>query len=382
MPPLTYVAVDLSALRHNLAQVRSRLEPTTRLMAVVKANAYGHGLVLAARACAEAGADWLGVSTLEEGVALREAGMSLPVLVFLPFPPEQAPGFVTHDLSATVVGEAGLTALARAAQEAQRPAHFHLFTDGGLGRPGVTDLARLVEIAAGFPGLILDGVYLHMDAAAEPNLGGLEALKPGSEFRLFAAGVREVVARFLPGEPVLVHAAASGLILRRPESHLDLVRVGTLLYGQYPTSVPPSLRTLDLRPTLSLRSTVVAVDTLPRGAAVGYGAQYRCSRETRVGLLPVGYAAGLGTMPADLARRRYASVRGLARRLLRGPEQVVATLGGRPVPILGRLAMDWCCVDLTDLPDAAVGAEVTLPARQALLDSSLPRVEARLAGGG
>jgi alanine racemase len=374
MPPLTYVAVDTTALRHNLAQVRARLEPSTRVMAVVKSGGYGHGLVLAARAFVEAGADWLGVSTLEEGVALREAGVVLPVLVFLPAPPAQAGEFLAHGLSATIVGETGLVALARAAAVAGRTAHFQFYCDGGLGRPGVDDLARLVELAAGFPGLELDGVYLHMDATAELHLGGLEVLRAGAEFRLFSAGVREITTRLL-GAPVPVHAAASALTLRRPEARLDLVRLGTLLYGQYPVSVPAALRTLDLRPTLALRSTVVAVETLPRGATVGYGAQYRCPRETRVGLLPVGYAAGLGTMPADLARRRYAGGRGLARRMLRGEEKLVATVSGRPAPLLGRLAMDWCCLDLTDLPEAGVGTEVTLPARQALLDSGLARVE-------
>ena len=374
MPPLTYVAIDSSALRHNLAQVRALLEPSARMMAVVKANAYGHGLTLAARVFAEAGADWLGVSTVEEGVALREAGIELPVLVFLPFVPEAAGEVVAQGLSGTVVGEDGLVALARAAEAAGGTGHFHFYLDGGLGRPGVADLARLVEIAAGFPSLALDGVYLHMDAAAEPHLGGLDALKPGAEFRLFAAGVREVAARLL-GEQVLVHAAASGLTLTRPEARLDMVRLGTLLYGQYPASVPADRRTLDLRPTLSLRSTVVAVERLPSGATVGYGAQYRCARETRVGLLPVGYAAGLGTMPADLARRRYASLRGVARRVLRGEERVVGTVNGKPAPVLGRIAMDWCCVDLTELPEAGVGTQVALPVRQALVDGRLERVE-------
>jgi alanine racemase len=374
MPPLTYVAVDTAALRHNLAQARALLEPRTRVLAVVKAQGYGHGLVLAARALVAGGAEWLGVSTLEEGVALREAGVLAPVLVFLPALPEEAGEFVAQDLSATVVGEIGLVALARAAAQSGRTAHFHFYQDGGLGRPGVDDLPRLVELAAGFPGLELDGVYLHMDAHAALDMGGLEALRPGAEFRLFAAGVREITTRLL-GAPVPVHAAASALTLRRPEARLDMVRLGTLLYGQYPAAVPAALRTLDLRPTLALRSTVVGVATLPRGAPVGYGAQYRCPRERRVGLLPAGYAAGLGTMPADLARRRYASLRGLARRMLRGEDTVTATIGGRPAPLLGRLAMDWCCVDLSDFPEAGVGTQVTLPARQALLDGRLARVE-------
>ncbi len=373
MPPLTYVAVDPAALRHNLAQARTLLEPATQLMAVVKANAYGHGLVLAASVFAESGADWLGVSTLEEGAALRAAGLHLPILVFLPCPPEQAADLIAHRLSATVVGEESLVALARAAEIAQRPAHYQFYLDAGLGRPGVDDLPRLMEIASGFPLLVLDGLYMHLDAAAAPRLGPLETLKPGAEFRLFAATAHEITDRLL-GTRVPLHAAASALALTRPEARLDLVRLGTLLYGQYPASVPPAARSLDLRPALSLRSTVVAVETLPRGAPVGYGAQYRCPRETRVGLLPVGYAAGLGTMPADLARRRYGSLRGFARRLLRGEENIVANVAGHPAPVLGRLAMDWCCVNLTEVPQAGVGTEVVLPCRMALLDSSLPRL--------
>ncbi len=255
MPPLTYVAVDPAALRHNLAQARTLLEPATQLMAVVKANAYGHGLVLAASVFAESGADWLGVSTLEEGAALRAAGLHLPILVFLPCPPEQAADLIAHRLSATVVGEESLVALARAAEIAQRPAHYQFYLDAGLGRPGVDDLPRLMEIASGFPLLVLDGLYMHLDAAAAPRLGPLETLKPGAEFRLFAATAHEITDRLL-GTRVPLHAAASALALTRPEARLDLVRLGTLLYGQYPASVPPAARSLDLRPARSLRSTV------------------------------------------------------------------------------------------------------------------------------
>lgn len=378
MKPLTYVAVDTEALGHNLRQVRSVLEPDTALMAVVKANGYGHGLELAARAGAAAGADWLGVSTLEEGTALREADISLPILVFLPYPEEYALELIASDLSATIISEEQLVGLARTAERAQIKGHFHLYVDGGLGRPGAgADLFRLIELAAGFSHLTLDGVYLHMDAQANPQASLLEVVKPGAELRVFAGLVQKTAQQQL-GRQVLVHAAASALTLNRTETHLDMVRVGTLLYGQYPASVRRRKRTLNLRRALELRSTVVATENLPRGATVGYGAEYRCPRETRIGLLPVGYASGVGTLPASLARRRYSGLRGKLRSLLRGEEEKVAIVAGQPAPILGRMAMDWCCVDLTALPEVQVGTEVSLPGQMTMLDVGLPRVEVPL----
>ena len=372
MKPLTYVAVDTAALQHNLRQVRALLKPETALLAVVKANGYGHGLVLAGRAFAKAGADWLGVSLLEEGIALREAGLTLPVLVLLPFAEDQAPALVEHNLTGTVVSERQLTALARAGDAAQREGHFEFFLDSGLGRPGVgEDLPRLMELAAGFPYLALEGVYTHLDAE---NAGGglLEMIRPGTELHLLASTARNLAGRSL-GRRLPVHAAASALTILRPEAHLDMVRVGTLLYGQYPGAVPAEKRTLELRSALELRSTIVGVSQLPAGAPVGYGGEFRCRCETRVALLPVGYAAGLGTVPESLARRRHSGLRGCARRILRR-EGEAATIAGQPAPLLGRLAMDWCCLDVTDLPEAVVGTEVVLPARLIMLDSGLPRV--------
>jgi alanine racemase len=154
-----------------------------------------------------------------------------------------------------------------------------------------------------------------------------------------------------------------------------LVRVGTLLYGQYPGAVPAAQQTLDLRPALELRSTIVGLANLDPGDTVGYGAELRCTRKTRAALLPVGYAAGLGTLPESLARRRWGGLRGWARGRLHRGEGETATLAGQPAAFLGRIAMDWCCVDVTELPDATVGTEVTLPARRLMLDSSLPRLE-------
>ncbi|HEY3397256.1 MAG TPA: alanine racemase [Armatimonadota bacterium] len=382
MKPLTYVAVDKLALGHNLRQVRGLLDPGTALLAVVKANGYGHGLELAGAAFAEAGADWLGVSTLEEGRAVRRAGLTLPALVFLPCPEAQFPELIAADLTATVTGEAALVALARAAEAAGRPARFQFFLDGGLGRPGVgRALPRLLELATGFAGLELTGIYLHMDNGADFSFSELEALRPGGDFRLLAAAVRDLSGRLL-GEPTPLSVAASGLTLLQPAARLDLVRVGTLLYGQYPGYIPSAQRTLELRSALELRSTIVAVETLTAGATVGYGAEYTCRRETRVGLLPVGLASGLGVVPASLAARRYGGVRAWLRRRVRGAEGHAAWVAGQPTRLLGRIAMDWCCVDLTDLPETGPGDEVVLECRRTLLSPALPRLEVDLGAAG
>jgi len=365
----TYVAVDLEAIKHNLQQVRSRLADGSQLMAVVKGNGYGHGMVPVAQACAEAGADWLGVSLVDEGVQLREAGLELPILVFVPPLAEECPPAVAQGLTVTVTTEEHLAWLREAAQATDQPALAHIYVDSELGRPSADeDLPRLIEIAAGFPQLQITGVYTHLDTTLAPRVEALDVIKPGAEFQAFAAMVKALGRQHL-GRELMFHAAASGLFLLRPEYHLDMVRIGTLLYGQYPAVVSQKLRTLDLRNTFELRSKIVGIVHLPPGVPVGYGAEFVCRRDTRVATLPIGYAQGLGVIPESLARRRYS----WWRRLLRERDTDYAIIGTQQVPIIGRIAMDQCCVDVTDVPEVQVGTEVVIPTRRVTISSTVPR---------
>jgi alanine racemase len=364
----TYVAVDYEAIKHNLGQVRSKLAAGAKLMAVVKANAYGHGLVPTATACVEAGADMLGVSSITEGVALRTAGVTAPVLVFLPLLEEEAALAVAHKLTATVTNEGQLTALRWAAERAARTADFHIFIDSGLGRPSAgDDLAKLMRLAGHWPVVRLEGVYTHFDST-RPQIDQttlVDVLKPGTELRMLASMIRTMARQEVGGE-LMVHAAASAAFLSGEGTHLDMVRIGTLLYGQWPQHV--SEKSLDLRPTFELRTHIIALGELPARSRVGYGGEFVCRRKTRVATLPVGFAHGLGIAPTSLA----STFRKWLKAHMKGSLQV--RIGSAEAPIIGRISMDQCAVDVTDVPTAKVGSEVVLPVRRLSVSAEIPRV--------
>lgn len=379
---LTYVAVNTDALLHNLQQCLQHLRPPAKLMAVVKSNAYGHGLVESARVFANAGAAWLGVATVEEGVALREAGLETPVLVFLPPLPEQHETLVRHRLTPTLLTVAQVKGLAQTAEKLEKSVTCQIYVDTGLGRLGSDDsLPDLMGAMTVFPQLHLVGVYTHFGPPGSGRLlAEIDEIREGASTRAFAGLARETFAR-AGIQPPLLHVAASEMFIQEPDSHLDMVRLGTLLYGQYPDHVRQ--RPLALRDdTFSLRSHIVALQTLPEGSRVGYGGEFVCKRATRVATVPVGLSLGLGMVPQSLlsrwrpALKAFVGSTALGRRC--APAAVpVARLAASPdwqAPIIGRISMDQCCLDVTDLPQAQIGDQVILPVRRLAVDSSVPRV--------
>jgi len=230
---------------------------------------------------------------------------------------------------------------------------------------------RLLQIAAGFPQLKITGVYTHFDGTDTSSVRGLlDVVKPGSELQAFAAVVKKLAQHYL-GAQIVFHAAASSLFLTAPDSHLDLVRIGTLLYGQYPPDLPADQRNLDLASdTFELRSTIVAIDAVPTGTTVGSGREFVCRRPTRVATLPLGYAQGLSLVPAFPARRRNTWWRQLTSRQ-RPP---VVLIDGEEVPIIGRIGMDQCAVDVTDMTEVEVGQMVVMPARRTVISPDVPRI--------
>lgn len=377
--PATYVALNRGALRHNVAQVRSRLRDKSALCAVVKGNGYGHGAPQAARCCVDAGAAWLGVSTVAEGVALREAGLTEPALVFLPPLPEECEAAVEHDLTATVTRVEQVMELRREGERQGKRAVAHAYQDLGLGRLGPHDsLLDILEAAEPWPQVEVSGVYGHFGPPGSGvELDFLDWLRPAASLKVYAAMLAEAI-RKITDRRLMFHVAASAMFLENPEHHFDLARVGSLLYGQYPDHVPQALRTLDLRETWELRSRIVEVHTVERGAKIGYGGEFVCRRETRVATVPVGLAHGLAVVPESVAGRwRFfakerlrarSSRRGLHGHLLR------ARIGSREAPLIGRVSMDQCSLDVTDLPDADRGTEVVLPARRVTTNPQIPRV--------
>ncbi len=353
----TWVEVRRDALIANARAVTELVAPAG-LCAVVKANGYGHGSVIAAEAFVAGGATMLGVGTIDEAEELRAGGIDHPILLLAAHLPEDAGRVIAADLTAAIGCSAAAEALNEAAGEAGRVAPVHLLIDTGMGRDGALpeSAPALHRAVQGLAGLAIEGVFTHF-----PN----SAARDPEPTRRQLGRFLELVGRLCP-RPMLVHAANSAAALRLPEARLDLVRVGTLLYGQYPG--PDLPRPLELQPTWALKSRLVEVRRLPAGARIGYGSETVLSRERLVGTLLVGWQHGLSLEPASL----NAGWRGALRALRRRPPTV--TVKGVPCPILGRISMQTVCLDVTDVPDAAVGDIAELPARRVTVDRGIPRL--------
>lgn len=327
MPSLTWAEVDLSAIQHNLRRLRAITQ--TRVMAVVKANAYGHGAVPVARAAEAAGVDWLGVARAEEGLALRAAGLTRPILVLGHTPPDQAAEALGADLALTVWEPAAAQAYAAQARALNRAAALHVKIDTGMGRLGVlpTEAAAVIDQVARLDGARLAGVCTHFANADEAQ----PALSAAAQLAVF-----EQVIAALPARPPLLHASNSAGALSVPAARLDLVRCGIALYGLHPspeTPCPP-----DFRPALTWWARVTQVKRLPAGHGVSYGHQYITPRPETVAALGVGYADGY-------------------RRVLNVNEVVVH---GQRAPVLGRVCMDQIIVRVDHLPAVRVGEAALL----------------------
>ncbi len=373
----TYVAVDRAALAHNARQVLGLLGEGTGLMAVVKCDAYGHGLVESARIFIDAGASWLGVSSVAEGVALREAGLDAPVLLFMPAARGECEALVAAGLTGTVAQSEHISWLHEAAAATGKRAAAHLYIDTGLGRMASDDSApQLMDLADGLGDVDITGVYTHYGPPGSGAMGDwMEVFRAGLPVKMF----RRLAGELLEGQGrsgMLLHCAASALTLDDPDSHLGLVRAGTLLYGQYPDHA--QRRDLDLRNTFELRTRVAHVGTVGVGGKIGYGGEFQCRRVTRVATLPVGYWHGLGTIPQSLASRAGRCMKYAISRWMSGwgrswhPQSV--RIGEGSAPIIGRISMDHCAVDVTDLPDVRAGDVVVLPVRRVGTNQHIPRV--------
>ncbi len=331
---VSWIEVDLTALAHNVRQIRNWVGPRVQVWAVVKANAYGHGMVPVARAALKAGAAGLVVHRVHEGVRLRQAGVRAPILLLGYTPLEAVPLVVQYRLTPTVLTTDFVDAL-----NARAPRGFpvHVKVDTGLGRFGLLPhevVGMLTYIQQYAPNLYVEGLYTHFATADEADPSYLRR-----QWAVFQQVMQRVAeAGFhIP----LKHACNSAALFALPEAHLDAVRPGIALYGLRPslaweTPVP-------LRPVLALKSRVVRVRVLPPGSSIGYGRTYITPKAQRVALVPVGY--GDGYLRA-LSNRAYVLIR------------------GRRARVLGRVSMDQIVVDVDAIPGVAMEDEVVLIGRQ------------------
>ena len=330
-----WLEIDLGAIEDNVRAIVRAVGPRCAVMAVVKANGYGHGLVESALAAVRGGASWLCVARVEEGSRLREEGVDAPILVSGGTLPSEAQDLVRYGLDATVYSRQQVGALSRAAERLGLEAGIQIKVDTGMGRLGVTpaELPGLTQACQKAPGVRLHGVWSHLATADHQDDRYAKM-----QFRQFKAALRAVHWKPSSG---LAHISSSAAIVRFREMHLSAVRPGLLIYGLRPATT--ATVSIECRPALSLKARVVMIKTRPAGTPLSYGCAYVTERRTRVATLPVGYGDGY-------------------KRSLGNQAQVL--LRGRRAPIVGRVCMDHLLVDVTDVPGVAVGEEAVLIGRQ------------------
>ncbi|MCX7625501.1 MAG: alanine racemase [Candidatus Sumerlaeaceae bacterium] len=327
---LSWVEVDLDAIRHNYRQLRSRVSPSAEMFAVVKADAYGHGAVPVAQVVLQEGAAALCVARVEEARELRRAGIKDRIIVFAPPLPAQAATLVELDCEGTICAQEHVEAISQACRLAAKQLKVHVKVDVGMGRLGVRpdDALEFTRYVRRHAMIEIVGVFGHLPCADTHQ----ETLTR-NQISMFHR-VRETLSN--GGlRNVTFHLANSAAILDYPEAHFDAVRPGISLYGQLP-SFEVKARP-DLHPAMNLKSRVIFVKQVPAGTGLSYGHTFITQRESRIATVPLGYADGYPRHASNRTRM---------------------AIGGQLVPQVGRVCMDFCLLDVTDLPNVSIGEEV------------------------
>lgn len=326
-----WAEIDVDAVCHNIRQIHALCGANVEVMAIVKANAYGHGASLVAPAAVEAGTSWLGVATVEEGAELRALLPSIPICHLSPFNARQADEMLANNLTPVLSDRDGARAISEAARRRGIPANAHIEVDTGMCRSGVptNSVRELASSLTGDPFLRITGMMMHFPCAeSRPDMCHAQR-------DAFVQACED--ARNAGLGPLVRHAACSPAILLYPEARLDLVRPGLLMYGIRP-NVSDTLWP-DLRPVLTLKATVLLVRNAAEGTAISYDHTFTAKRPSRIATLAIGYGDGY---PRDLSNRGSVIVR------------------GHRAPIVGRVCMDVLLVDVTDVPGATAGDEAVL----------------------
>ncbi len=334
----TWAEISLSKLKANLARLRLLTGPDRRIMAVVKADAYGHGAVPVAETLEKAGIDWFGVATAEEAIELRHGGISRPILLLGGLYLSDPAHLVEYDLIPTVSSTARMDTYAECARQLGKPIGFHLKIDTGMGRLGMPPelWQAFLDHYRQLEGISLKGILTHL---ASP-----EKQQAHQQLQRFSALMRELHASGV--NPKWIHASNSAALITQITNNLgfseNLVRVGALLYGFYPpfdyNQRQSTVLAADFKPLLELKSRIVFLKDFPAGAFLGYGGTFRTQRPSRIATVPIGYADGLSR---KLSNRGRAIVR------------------DHYVPIVGNISMDLALLDLTEVPGAEVGDVAT-----------------------
>lgn len=333
-----WAEIDLKAIAHNVRELRRITSPQAGLMAVVKANGYGHGAAQVARAALENGASRLAVATLGEAIRLRREGIGVPIMIFGYTPEYLLDQVLEYDIIQTVFSEAGAAALSEAAVKAGKRTKVHLKIDTGMGRIGfraVEDPLKDILSLAKLPGLEIEGIFSHFAVADCRDKAYTEA-----QFELFMKITQSLAAAGL--EIPLRHICNSAGIIELPEAHLDLVRPGISIYGYYPSNEVDRSK-LSLKPAMTLKCEVALLKEVGPGSSISYGCTYQTKAGEIVATLPIGYADGYT-------------------RLFSSKAEVL--IKGTKAPIIGRVCMDQCMARVSHIEGIKAGDEVILMGSQ------------------
>ena len=331
----TWAEIDLNHLAANFKRVKQRVGPVARVMAVVKANAYGHGAVACARRLVNEGVDWFGVALPEEGIELRSAGITQPVLCLGGFWPGQAAACVQHQLTPVVYRLDMLEALNQAALNAGVVADVHVKVDTGMGRLGIRfdELTEFVAALERFQNVRIDGIMSHLAAADDASCRPLTR----DQIQRFEDAV--VVFRDQGYRPTHLHLANSAGVYGHRDAWGNMVRPGGVLYGLWRDVLPPTTNHPELLPVMSLHTRISLLKWVPPGETLGYGCTFEASRRSLIATLPVGYHDGY---MRGLSNRAHVVVRGMF------------------APVVGRISMDLTLIDVTNVSGVEVDDHVTL----------------------
>jgi len=333
-----WAEINLDNIAHNVREVVKKVGKMTEVMAVVKADAYGHGVMETVPTLLENGATRLAVSMLDEAIQLREIGVTVPVLVLNYTDPVRAEEIINYNITQTVFSHDLANALSQAAVKLGRQARIHIKIDTGMTRvgfqPGYKAVKDVVEINS-LPGIVIEGLFTHFASADEVDREFTKL-----QYERFESIINELnrIGILIP----VKHISNSAAIIQYPNLCLDMVRPGIILYGLYPSKdVDKSL--INLKPAMELKAEVILVKEVDAGVPVSYGRIYETKRKSKIATLPVGYADGYSRLLSNCGR---------------------VLIHGEYAPVVGRICMDQCMVDVTDIPDVKTGDEAVFIGRQ------------------
>jgi len=336
MSEITWIEVDLNAIEHNLKAIKSMVGSGTKILAIVKADAYGHGAARVAHTLEQNGADMLGVAFPGEGIELRKNNINIPILILNPVLSEQIEDVIQHSLGVTVNSLDIANEISVTAKKHHSNIRIHVEIDTGMGGAGVCPDKALPFIKALLliENLEIEGVFTHFNSSEEKDKSFTH--EQNSKFK----GVLKQLENEKISIP-LIHAANSAAILDIPDSHFNMVRPGLILYGIFPSN--HVLRNIELKQAMSFKTRIINLKQLDPGSVIGYGGTFEILQQTTVATIPVGYKDGFSRRFSDLGE---------------------VLVHGKRVPIIGRVCMDRCFIDVTNLPDVEIGSEVILLGNQ------------------